>query len=327
MSFIPKNPLSIPEIEYTPSTPSGTRGLFAGKDGWYEVDAKGTIRKLVSGDDVRNEIQAIKSLQYYGDANIVPSDASLFKFSINEDGKTASVSMINEHIGGDIIVPYECKINEKNYIVNKFIGGSGVYDVYEGSNVESITLPATITSIGVEAFFNWWGLKTIEIPDGVTSIGNGAFHCIGGGNIESVTIPDSVISIGAGAFEDCDKLTDVYFRGSKSQWEAIEIGEVNEWLFSATIHYEWSDVTKEYVDEKIKEAVIQGEGTVVDDSLDLNSENPVQNKVVAGWIKTFDTEIGNNTREIVEIHNQIGDIDTALDILHNYAQALIGGEA
>lgn len=63
----------------------------------------------------------------------------------------------------------------------------------------------------------------------------------------------------------------------------------------------------------------------VDSKLDLNSENPVQNKVIAVWIRTFNTEIGNNTKEIVEIRNQIGDIDTALEDLHNYAQALIGG--
>ena len=46
MSFIAKNPLSVPEIEHTPSTPPGTRGLFAKEDGWYEVDDQGHVKKI-----------------------------------------------------------------------------------------------------------------------------------------------------------------------------------------------------------------------------------------------------------------------------------------
>ena len=46
MSFIAKNPLILPEIESSPSTPSGTRGIFATKDGLYEVDANGNVTRI-----------------------------------------------------------------------------------------------------------------------------------------------------------------------------------------------------------------------------------------------------------------------------------------
>ena len=47
MSFIAKNPLSIPKIETTPSLPMpGTRALFATEDGWYDIDSDGVIKKL-----------------------------------------------------------------------------------------------------------------------------------------------------------------------------------------------------------------------------------------------------------------------------------------
>ena len=46
MSFIAKNPLSLPEIRNTPSTPPGTRGLFAKEDGWYEIDSNGVVKKI-----------------------------------------------------------------------------------------------------------------------------------------------------------------------------------------------------------------------------------------------------------------------------------------
>ncbi|MBR5461161.1 MAG: hypothetical protein IKU75_01795 [Butyricimonas sp.] len=47
MSFIAKNPLTAPEVESSPFTPRpGTRGLFAGKDGWNDVDSKNNVRKI-----------------------------------------------------------------------------------------------------------------------------------------------------------------------------------------------------------------------------------------------------------------------------------------
>ena len=54
MSFMAKNPLSVPEVEHTPSTPPGTRGLFAKKDGWYIVDDEGEVTKIATLDDIKD---------------------------------------------------------------------------------------------------------------------------------------------------------------------------------------------------------------------------------------------------------------------------------
>ena len=51
------------------------------------------------------------------------------------------------------------------------------------------------------------GLTSVDIPDGVTSIGNGAFEICH--SLTSITIPDSVTSIGNSAFDSCDSLTSV----------------------------------------------------------------------------------------------------------------------
>ena len=73
------------------------------------------------------------------------------------------------------------------------------------------------------------------IPASVTTIGNLAFaDC---DSLTSVTILDSVTSIGYSAFQYCGNLTDVYYGGSESQWAQIIIGEWNEPLTSANIHY------------------------------------------------------------------------------------------
>lgn len=56
MSFIAKNPLTVPEVESSPSVPqTGTRGLFAGRDGWYDVDSDEHTRKIATEDDTKTK--------------------------------------------------------------------------------------------------------------------------------------------------------------------------------------------------------------------------------------------------------------------------------
>ena len=97
--------------------------------------------------------------------------------------------------------------------------GTGVtsYQIYErafyGRNdLTSVTIPDSVTSIGVGAFYNCASLTSITIGDSVKSIGQLAFW--GCTSLTSVTIPDSVKSIGSYAFNDCYKLVEVYNKSS-----------------------------------------------------------------------------------------------------------------
>ena len=92
MSFIAKNPLSLPEIKHTPSTPPGTRGLFAKEDGFYEVDASGKANKYTRDIDVEN------SYKYYGNAGIRPSAQSFFRFKTDASTKTATIRTFTNEI-------------------------------------------------------------------------------------------------------------------------------------------------------------------------------------------------------------------------------------
>lgn len=53
----------------------------------------------------------------------------------------------------------------------------------------------------------------------------------------SYEIPSSIICINDGAFFGSYKLTDVYYTGTKEEWEKISIGSDNAALTNATIHY------------------------------------------------------------------------------------------
>lgn len=60
-------------------------------------------------------------------------------------------------------------------------------------------------------------------------------------NLESIIIPKSVSVIGAYAFNYCSYLKNIYYQGSKEQWNSIEIGLFNNYLKDSTIHYNATD--------------------------------------------------------------------------------------
>lgn len=118
--------------------------------------------------------------------------------------------------------------------------GNGVTHIgnsafYECRSLTNIVLPDSLNYIGGSAFA-YTNLKSIDIPDGVTTIGYYAFeHCY---NLTSIVIPDSVTSIGYYAFYGCTSLTDVYYTGTEEQWYSLSIGD-EPFISSATIHYNY----------------------------------------------------------------------------------------
>ena len=119
----------------------------------------------------------------------------------------------------------------------------GVTEIERGTfhnctSLENVTLPEGLLSIEGDyhgAFEGCSSLTDVTIPESVTSIGDSAFSSCS--SLTSVTIPGSVTSIGSYAFDGCDKLADVYYGGTEEEWQAIEIGDYNDDLSDATIHY------------------------------------------------------------------------------------------
>lgn len=137
------------------------------------------------------------------------------------------------------------------------------YDAFYGCAwLSSIILPDSAITIKNDAFYgtayyndknNWAGgmlyignhliegesdaLYTVR--EGTVTIAEYAFlskYVSRRGNLQQVTIPSSVIHIGDGAFCDQVNLTDVYYNGTKEQWQQITILGDNQSLFDATLH-------------------------------------------------------------------------------------------
>lgn len=82
-------------------------------------------------------------------------------------------------------------------------------------------------------------VKEVILPGRVTSIGSDAFYRCE--NLVSIKMPLSIIEIGEGAFSCCENLKDIYYEGTQSDWEKIDVGEDNKKLSGgwgrATVHY------------------------------------------------------------------------------------------
>ena len=103
------------------------------------------------------------------------------------------------------------------------------------SSLTSVTIPNSVTSIGEWAFSDCSSLTSITIPNSVSKISYGTFECCE--NLKSVTIPTTVKSIDGRAFSLCDSLSDIYYKGTASQWKAVKVEAFNNPLKNATIHY------------------------------------------------------------------------------------------
>ena len=64
-------------------------------------------------------------------------------------------------------------------------------------------------------------ITDIILHTGVHGVPDGAFR--GCKNLKRITIPKGVRKIGKDVFAGCDSLEDVYYEGTKEEWEKIEI--------------------------------------------------------------------------------------------------------
>ena len=91
--------------------------------------------------------------------------------------------------------------------------GNGSSSIF-GRNVESVTIPASVTEIADKAFDTCTGLTSVTFAEGsrLKTIGNEAFYAVN--QLESLIIPEGVTSIGQYAFAAMNKLRTITLPGT-----------------------------------------------------------------------------------------------------------------
>lgn len=82
------------------------------------------------------------------------------------------------------------------------------------SDIEDITIPNSVTSIGKSAFDGCWSLTNLSMGNGIKTIGKGAFASCS--SLTSVTIPSATEKIDENAFNGCSKLSTVVFEDGET---------------------------------------------------------------------------------------------------------------
>ena len=161
-----------------------------------------------------NEISIGSNNEYLTNATIHFKYSLGLAYNLSSDETYYIVSGIGTCTDTDIIIPSEYNGKPVKKIADgAFLGNS---------NLKSITIPSSVTSIGESAFEYCTRLTSVTFEDNsqLTSIGSSAFEeCI---NLKSVSFGDNsqLTTIGYAAFDECSDLTSITF-GKNSKLTSI----------------------------------------------------------------------------------------------------------
>ena len=128
--------------------------------------------------------------------------------SINVDTENAYYTSVDGVLyNKDVSILLVCPGGKTSVTIPNSVTSIGVSAFYDCDKLAAVTIPNSVTSIGVSAFYDCDKLAAITIPNSVTSIGDYTFYKCS--SLTTVTIGNSVTSIGERAFYECDKLTTV----------------------------------------------------------------------------------------------------------------------
>ena len=120
----------------------------------------------------------------------------------SENASVYAIALENGELATTVTIPDTIRVGRKEYQVT--VIGS----IFKGcTSLKSVSLPDGLTTIGQWAFEGCTSLESINLPDGLTTIKWEAFReCT---SLKSITLPDSVATIEPGAFAHCTSLESI----------------------------------------------------------------------------------------------------------------------
>ena len=165
-----------------------------------------------------------------GDSFTIPDTVSTLGNKAFRTSKYLSTIVVPDNVTSiEAEVFYACEKLESVVLPENaaLVVENGSFLFRECSNLKSVTLPKTLTVIGLQMFAECTSLESITLPEGVTYIEGGAFW--GCTNLQKIIIPATVKEIKPDsegywgeAFENCDNLTIYGYTGSYAETYAKE---------------------------------------------------------------------------------------------------------
>ncbi len=161
---------------------------------------------------IPNSVTSIGDNAFYGCTGLTSIDIPNSVISIGQNAFSGTAWYDNQPNGliyaGKVAYSYKGTMYGGTSIGLKE-GTLGIADyAFSGrTGLKSITIPNSVTTVGDGAFYGCTGLKSITIPNSVTNFGGDLFSgCTG---LTSVSIGNSVTSIASSTFKGCTGLTSI----------------------------------------------------------------------------------------------------------------------
>ena len=168
-----------------------------------KADAQKALLNLDIYDSSNTFSPDINGLRF-GFTNSVKADAYGVTKTVSEDGSVVTLGSITD----DGIVRRYVAGDEENTTIKKVVVGEGVTTLYDRTfrryyALEEVVLPSTLTTIGAAGtgvFQACSALKTITLPESLTTLGVGSFY--GCRALESINIPAGLTRIEENVFRE-----------------------------------------------------------------------------------------------------------------------------
>ena len=109
-------------------------------------------------------------------AGAVEVEIDGINYDVNTEERTATVIQKDPRYEGNVIIPSSIMVEGTEYSVTRIEN----FAFERCIGLTSVTIPSSINSFGVGAFFCCSGLTSLTLSEGLTNIGEDTFRCCTG---------------------------------------------------------------------------------------------------------------------------------------------------
>ncbi len=226
-----------------PATVNGSNHVVLGNDLFAtDFDKIYTIELLVNGTVAQTLTYSLNTYAYRtynsttSSANSKQLALGLYRYGKSVKNYLASAVTVDG-------VSYRLNADGQGYSLTSAAGFTG----------SALSIPSTVnslpvTAIAANAFKDKTNLVSVSIPSSISTVGELAFYnCT---SLSTVTIPASVISVGARCFERCSSLTTINYNNTSAAWNILVAPATG-----------WNNVTGNYTVYCTNNEIIDKNGT------------------------------------------------------------------